>query len=62
MNIICTVCFILTGVCLGTMAGLALSESFDWEYQKIKVILSYAIPIVVFVLVFLIPTFWDLLR
>ena len=62
MDAICTVCLVLAGVCLGTMAGLALSENFEWKYQKIKMILSYAIPIIIFVLVFLIPIFWELLK
>ena len=62
MGIISTICLVIAGVCLGALTGFALSENFEWRYQKAKVILSYVIPIIVFALVFLIPTFWKLLE
>jgi hypothetical protein len=61
MDILSIICLILSGACIGIMAGMGFSADYESSYQKIKIILSYAIPIIIFVLVFLIPVFWELL-
>ena len=60
MTTVAIICLALAGVCLGSMCGLAFSENFEWKYQKIQVILSYVVPIIVYTLTFLLPVFFGL--
>lgn len=62
MDAISIICLVLAGACLGVMAGMGFSAEYEWRYNKVKTILSYAIPIIILVLVFLIPVFWELLK